>query len=193
MIYACGSHDHATGGAVVGPVDVHCGTTAQATSASACQPGDAGAGDAGAGDAAASDAATDGPQKHEEPGPHPPEDAGVLFNQSGSDEECKYDFAWTSTEVALNTNVTFTLTVKNRVDKKPALGANPQPEVFLDTTHPAPNSGAKTVDKGGGVYEVGPIRFDRTGVWTVRFHVYDACVYGLTSPHGHVAFYVNVP
>lgn len=187
VIYACGTHDAAPGGAVVGPVDTHCGTGSQATSQAACQPGDAGVGEA------AGDADTDGPQKHEEPAPLPPADAGVLFNQSGSDEECKYDFGWTSTPIALNENVTFTLTVKSRADKQPALGADPQPEVFLDSTHPAPNSGTKTTDKGNGVYEVGPIRFDRTGFWTVRFHVYDGCVYGVTSPHGHVAFYVNVP
>ena len=136
LVYACESHDAAPGGAVVGPIDTHCGTTAQATSPASCQPGDAGVGDA------ASDAASDGPQKHEEPGPHPPEDAGVLFNQSGSDEECKYDFTWTSTPVAQNENVTFSLTVKSRADKQPALGADPQPEVFLDSTHPAPSSGA---------------------------------------------------
>ncbi len=39
----------------------------------------------------------------------------------------------------------------------------------------------------------GAIRFDRAGYWTVRFHVFDACVDGPLSPHSHVAFYVNAP
>ena len=89
--------------------------------------------------------------------------------------------------------MTFTVTVKNRADGKPATGADPQPEVFLDATHAAPSSGSKTVARGDGVFDVGPIRFDRAGYWTVRFHVFDACVYGPLSPHSHAAFYVNVP
>lgn len=186
FVWACDSHD-AAGGPVTGPIDDHCGSTAQATSMASCTASDAGV------EGGADDAATDGPQKHEEHPTLPPADAGVLFNQSGADEECKYDFTWTSTAVALNENVTFTLTLKNRTDKLPALGAAPAIEAFLDATHPAPNSGAKSVEEGAGVYEIGPIRFDRSGYWTVRFHVYNRCIDGPTSPHGHAAFYVSVP
>jgi hypothetical protein len=191
FVYACDAHDATPGGAVTGPVDDHCGATATTVDPSTCQPGDAGTSDAKAD--VATDAALDGPQKHEEPAPGPPTDAGVLFNQSGSDEDCKYDFQWTATPVELNANVTFTVTVKHRATKAPALGATPYVEAYLDATHPAPNSGAKTVDQGGGVYAIGPIRFDRSGYWTVKFHVYDTCVDGPTSPHGHASFYVSVP
>lgn len=31
------------------------------------------------------------------------------------------------------------------------------------------------------------------GQWTVRFHFFDVCIDGPTSPHSHAAFYVNVP
>lgn len=181
FVYACGHDD--VGGPVAGPVDESCKGIAQVTSLTACQPPP---------DAGLFDATDDGPPKNEEH-PLPATDAGVRFNQSGTDEECKYDFTWSSTPITLNENVTFTLTVRNRTDGKLTHDADPQPEVFLDSTHPAPNSGAKTTELGEGTYSLGPIRFDQSGVWTVRFHVFDSCVRAEESPHTDVAFYVNVP
>ena len=166
------------GGRVLGPQDSHCGSTRQLTSKSACQV---------SADAGVADAAT------------PAEDGGTseygipMYNQSGADDECKYDVSWTSTAVYKDTDVTFTLTLKTLVDGAPSVGAEPNTEVFLDTTHPAPNAGTKTTDQGAGVYSIGPIRFDKPGRWTVRFHFFDACVDGVESPHGHAAFYVDVP
>jgi hypothetical protein len=116
-----------------------------------------------------------------------------MYNQSGADDDCKYDVSWTSTAIYRDTDATFTVTVKARSDGKPVLGAAPDSEVFLDTTHGAPNVGTKTTDKGNGVYDIGPIRFDRAGQWTVRYHFFDVCIDGTSSPHGHAAFYVNVP
>ena len=168
------------GGAVSGAQDTHCGTTKVTINQASCQKptGDAGAGDAGM----------------------PMDDAGTgsdmgetMYNQSGADDDCKYDVSWTSTPIYKDTDATFTLTVKARADGKPVTGAEPDSEVFLSDTHAAPNAGAKTTDKGNGVYEIGPIRFDRAGKWTVRFHFFDVCSDGPDSPHGHAAFYVNVP
>lgn len=90
--------------------------------------------------------------------------------------------------------MTFTLDVATLADGKAAAGAAPDAEVFLTATHPAPNSGQKAVETSAGHYSIGPIRFDASGRWTVRFHLYGECEDALeTSPHGHVAFYVDVP
>jgi hypothetical protein len=162
------------GGAVDGGVDTHCGTTVVNISQAKCQTplpkDDAGADDAGAGS-----------------------DYGeTMYGQAGADDDCKYDVSWTSTPVYRDTDVTFTVTVKTRADGKPVLGAEPDSDVFLDATHAAPNAGTKTTETGNGVYTVGPIRFDRAGKWTVRFHFFDVCIDWPDSPHGHAAFYVNV-
>jgi hypothetical protein len=37
------------------------------------------------------------------------------------------------------------------------------------------------------------VRFDASGKWTVRFHFSADCADAVDSPHGHVAFFVNVP
>jgi hypothetical protein len=45
-----------------------------------------------------------------------------------------------------------------------------------------------------GTYTLGPLRFDKKGKWTLRYHIRGDCV-DLTedSPHGHVAFFLDVP
>ncbi|HEX7605029.1 MAG TPA: FixH family protein [Polyangiaceae bacterium] len=185
LVVACTSKTPSgpAGGAVPGAADAHCGTTKVTVNQASCNKP---TGDAGAGDAATADAM-------------PTDDAGMsgafgatMYNQSGADDDCKYDLSWTSTPVYGDTDVTFTVTVKARADGKPALGADPNAEVFLDDTHGAPNAGTKTTDKGNGVYDVGPIRFDQAGKWTVRFHLFGMCMDTPDSPHGHAAFYVNV-
>jgi hypothetical protein len=41
---------------------------------------------------------------------------------------------------------------------------------------------------------VGPIVFDQPGKWVVRFHFFENCDDLVEdSPHGHAAFYVQVP
>lgn len=141
-------------------------------SQASCQKpaGDAGAGDAGKGDY-----------------------GDTMYNQSGADDDCKYDVTWTASPVYRDTDLTFTVTLKTRAGGVPVLGAGPYSEAFLGASHAAPNAGATTREKGSGAYELGPIRFDRAGKWTVRFHVFDGCIDGPDSPHGHAAFYVNVP
>ena len=93
-----------------------------------------------------------------------------------------------------NQNVTFTVTAVTKVDGLPATGANILAEVFLNDTHPAPNSGQATSEMPGGVYDIGPIVFDAMGQWTVRFHLHEDCQDATDdSPHGHAAFYIEVP
>jgi hypothetical protein len=165
----CGSGDGEgpTGGPVAGAVDTHCAGTSQAIDLSTC---------------------------HANVPPGDPDYGPTLYNSSADDDDCKYQVSFTSTPVRRNQNVTFTVTAKTLADLQPAAGANVEAEVFLDATHPAPNSGQATTEKSGGIYDVGPIKFDAAGRWTVRFHLHEDCQDSTEdSPHGHVAFFIDVP
>jgi hypothetical protein len=177
LIFAACSDDTVScknpGGAVQGPTDSHCGSTVQAVNQAACAIPDAGA----------------------------PADGGnlgnnfgaTLRNVSGDDDDCKYHVSWTASTICANANVFFTVTASNKMTGGPLVGANPSAEVFLNDTHPAPNSGQATTELGQGQYKIGPIHFDLAGQWTVRFHFFETCHDAPDSPHGHVAFFVNVP
>lgn len=123
-----------------------------------------------------------------------PDYGATLYNSEADDDDCKYHVKFTSTPVRRNENVTFTVTATTKADGQPAAGAKIIGEVFLSDTHPAPNSGQQTTEKAGGVYDVGPIKFDAQGRWTVRFHLHEDCQDSTEdSPHGHVAFFIDVP
>jgi hypothetical protein len=165
------------GGAVVGAADSHC-TAATPVDLGACHL-DAGAlpdsGAGGAGGAAAE------------------EEAATLFGSEGDDDDCKYHVAWTSTPVCTGNGVTFTAVVTNKVDGTPVVGSGLYTEAFLTAVHPAQTTGQTTVEDPPGTYEVGPTRFDASGRWTLRFHLFGDCDDGPASPHSHVAFFVDVP
>jgi hypothetical protein len=178
---AAGSCSATAGGPVTASAaDKHCIVagveTKQETNESACMPAD--------------------------PGP-PPEadDAGAmsefgdtLNGTEGDDDDCKYHLKWTASCIEQNKDVTFMVTVTKKSDGTPLTKALPDLEVFLSDTHNAPNTKQVPKETAPGVYTAGPIRFDASGKWTVRFHLREECV-DLTedSPHGHIAFYVNVP
>jgi hypothetical protein len=65
--------------------------------------------------------------------------------------------------------------------------------VFLDPTHPANVSGVTTTESAPGVYTLGQLMFPSAGKWTVRFHFFENCTDLPASPHGHAAFYIEVP
>jgi hypothetical protein len=161
------------GGAVSGPQDTHCslpdgGVMAQVVDLSTCHEAVA---DAGA-----------------------PDYGDTQYNSVSNDDDCKYNVGFTNTPVYRNYNVTFTVTASTLTDGKPATGEAISAEVFLSSSHPAPNSGQETTEVGGGKYTVGPIQFDAAGQWTVRFHLHEECQDATPdSPHGHVAFYIAVP
>jgi hypothetical protein len=154
-----------------------------------------------AGDAATAEDAGDDADNGEcdEPG------YGVTnFGTSAQDDDCKYDVSWTSTPICENGNVYFTVTAKKRAgadggaslsDEPPLTGASVDAEVVhSDCMTIAPNSGQTTVEQGGGVYKVGPIQFSKGGKWSVRFHFNECCSDDPDdSPHGHAAFWINVP
>lgn len=161
------------GGPVSGDADTHCGSTKQATGA--CTPESAADAAAAAADAGADDY------------------GDTLYNTEGDDDDCKYHVKYTVTPVCDAGGATFTVTTTSKVDGSPVTGADAYIEAFLDETHIAPPSNPKTTEKADGVYEIGPIKFDAPGRWTVRFHFFGDCADAEDSPHGHAAFFVDIP
>jgi len=206
LLPACGSSGPTgpVGGPVAGALDMHCvgdggAPIEQHVGMCICAPAtvdpicSTASGDAAAGDGSASDdgaAADDGGTSPSEYGP-------TQYNQSGSDDDCKYDIAWTSTPIRANVDVTFTVTAKRRADNDaPETGGDLIPEIFLTPIMPADT--ARSVSResppGSGTYLMGPVSFPKAGTWTVRFHLNEDCSDDpADSPHGHIAFYVTVP
>jgi hypothetical protein len=199
----CGSSAPATStvAAVTGPVDMHCEMNdmeikqsigmcivGDGSTTSALSSNDAGGTDAASVDGSAGAAVDAG-------------DAGAvsnfgatMYNSSGSDDDCKYDVKWTSTAVKENVGVLFDVNAIRRIDGKPATGANVQLDVYLNDHHPTPSFNIPNKESAGGNYQAGPVIFDAPGRWIVRFHFYETCSDApADSPHGHAAFYVNVP
>jgi hypothetical protein len=177
----CGSSSSTpSGGPVTGPLDTHCTDMAQSVSAASCLT--------------------------------PPADGAVagdfgdpLYNAEADDDDCKYHvkFRVTPSAVKVNQTITFTVTVTYKDGGSPATGAvnaagngiyiegyvanmqtavlpNPAP-VFIET------------GPGTGIYTANA-KFDVSGRWVVRFHLFGDCLDGAEdSPHGHVAFFFDVP
>jgi hypothetical protein len=172
-------------GIVTGAIDNHCSAvTPILTSQASCHPADAGA---PAADAGAPDDAGAEPM------------APVLFNAEADDDDCKYHVKFSTTPVLKNQNVTFNVTVTKLAENNaPATNADVVIESFLadNDLHPIPNNGTKTTESpaASGKYTVTPVKFDASGRWVVRFHFYENCEDLLEdSPHGHVAFFYDVP
>lgn len=125
------------------------------------------------------------------------EPAEVRSGSEGDDDDCKYHAVFTNTCISLNKDVTFTLTLTKKSDETPATGGNPDVlEVYLasNETHISPSNNFTAPETSPGVYTIGPVQFDMPGLWVVRFHYFHECSdIPEDSPHGHVAFYVNVP
>ena len=192
IIVSCSSSSTAAGGDLYGPADMHCidpttgQMTTQVTAASACQLSSC----AGQQPPCSPDAGVPGPDAAVEASDF----GATMFNSSGNDDDCKYTVSWTSTPILENTDVYFTVVASTTVAPAPATGANIFAEVYLDNTHEAPPTNQTAVESPPGTYKVGPIRFDKPGAWTVRFHLHEDCKDLVDdSPHGHAAFYVDVP
>ena len=130
-----------------------------------------------------------------------PDYGPTMDDSSGDDDDCKYHVSWTSTPIGENRDVTFTVVATTKTDGKPlgsstgaGADANPLAEIYLNDTHPAPNTNQVATETTPGTYTIGPVQFDAPGNWTVRFHFYEVCSdVADDSPHGHAAFYVQVP
>lgn len=121
----------------------------------------------------------------------------ILSGREADDDDCKYHVRFENTCVALNEPVTFTLSLTRKFDGMPGAGTTPAyPEVFLadDASHISPSNDITAREGPAGTYEIGPIVFDRSGRWVIRFHYFENCSdLPEDSPHGHVAFYIDVP
>jgi hypothetical protein len=208
------------GGPAPGPDDTHCwepdgGAIIQPTTQPACYADagpSGGGGDDGGGMTGDAAMATDGAVAD---GGGMAADAGMpdigncgdtdygptMYNDHGSDDDCKYDVAYTSSPICENQPVYFTVIVTHRTDGTALTGANPRPDVVLDCDHPIPNgpdgkptARAQSPEIAPGTYVVGPVTFDKPGKWVFRFHFNEECLdISPESPHGHAAFWVNVP
>ncbi len=127
-------------------------------------------------------------------GAGPTSDYGpTLYGTSGDDDDCKYHVVWSSSALCENQGVTFTVKVTSKTDGSPVTGAGTLIEAVLGDTHSSPMTGNTTEDPPG-TYQIGPVIFDEPGMWTVRFHIHEECSdLSDESPHGHAAFFVNVP
>lgn len=177
------------GGAVSGAADKHCGSKVVTVDPNACSEmggagGMGGGGGAGGKGGAGGSAGGAGGSM----GDYGPTNYGM----EADDDDCKYHVVWTSTPVCENSGVTFTVTVTAKADGKPVTGASPIAEVFLNDKHPSPMTGSSS-EGPPGTYQVGPIVFDAPGEWTVRFHLFETDCDTDDSPHGHAAFYIDVP
>jgi hypothetical protein len=184
LIEGCGNEQPSgpQGGPVSGAADVHCtlsdgGVIAQPTSQAACQ--------------AIPDAGPPGTPDADETktGYGDP-----MYGVEGDDDDCKYHMKWSSTPIYRNYDIHFTLTLTNKTDGAPATGAAPYIEATLNATFSAPPTDQKANETAPGVYDIGPMQFDMPGMWLLRFHTFGTCKDLVdTSPHGHGAFYLNVP
>jgi hypothetical protein len=200
-----------------GPADTHCkGVTPQTVTPLSCSTSDAGAatdtgptdagegatageGDAGAGDAAAG---ADAGKEQDLCGENGPDYGATMYGTEGNDDDCKYHTSYTATPICENDGVYFVVTA-NYLTRggAPLTEACTYAELCLNNTHvppPAnsrPPSGNQQVVEGPpGTYTVGPLVFDAPGRWTVRFHFNEICCDVVAdSPHGHAAYFVDVP
>lgn len=191
VVVGCSSSSSATadgglGGPVTGALDTHCaGVTPITVSAASCNiPEEPTPADAAAG----------------------PAFGDTLFNAEGDDDDCKYHLKFTFSPAAVKVGglVTFKVTVTYMVGGAPATGAVNAAgdgiyiEAYLnDTTqtHVLPNPAPVFAETpaGSGVYTA-QAKFDASGRWVVRFHLFGNCLDGAEdSPHGHVAFFFDVP
>ena len=211
--------DGGSGGPVSGATDTHCaGVTPQPIDQASCNIVDAGApgmteNDAGSPDGGSADGGTAGidaaapdldagAPMNTQCGANGTDYGDTMFGGEGDDDDCKYHVTWSVAPICENDGTYFTVTASYlTMNGAPLTSAYPFAELCLDNHHPAPPvdspapQGKQTVVEGPpGTYRVGPVQFDAPGQWTVRFHFNELCYDVLhTSPHGHAAFFVNVP
>jgi hypothetical protein len=178
---------------VVGRLDTHCdGVTPIVVNPSSCSA------PAPTADAAAP--ADDG-------GAAAPEFGDTMYNAAGDDDDCKYSVSYTdSPTVKVNQSMIFKLVLRKLADGTPATGAagpkgeSVNIESFLSAqeSHVLPNTTppmtATETPANSGIYTISPVVFDASGRWVVRFHFNENCTDNLEdSPHGHAAFFFDVP
>ncbi|MEY4547492.1 MAG: hypothetical protein RL685_3687 [Pseudomonadota bacterium] len=96
---------------------------------------------------------------------HEEEQYNVFEGRAAYDDECKYEVSFTSTCIALDEPVTFSVSFKRRMSGAFASGAAPaNPEVYREADgHISPSNNFTATERSSGVYDIGPIVFDRPG------------------------------
>lgn len=121
----------------------------------------------------------------------------TMYNTSGNDDDCKYAVSYSITGggICRGADTFFVVTLKDAIMNQLIGGADHvRPEIFLTSNgSPVNTSASTTTETSTGVYKIGPVKFASAGNYTVRFHFYEDCTDTPTSPHGHAAFFVNVP
>jgi hypothetical protein len=218
VIPACNSEDvpppaptcTSTGGPVEGPEDMHCVDDHGdqiVQPVGKCSADGSGAGGSDGGGGAGSEAAG-GHDDHDHDHDHAAagadgtgtdddETSTIHYGNKAPDDDCKYDTSFTTTCLEVGKNVTVSLVLRQRATGNPGNGAVPDsPEIFLadKPSHISPSNAIKSVEGPLGTYQIGPIVFDQPGRWVIRFHYFETCSdLPADSPHGHVAYYVDVP
>ena len=162
---------------------------------------DASSDDGGGGDTSGQDAGPPLPC-----GEDGPTYGSTMYGTSADDDDCKYHVSYSVGGICENEGVYFVVTATQLANQMPLTGADPLIEVCLNDTHPSPAVDAPPSGKNGGMqvahedpanpgqYTIGPIQFDSPGKWTVRFHFFENCYDTFAdSPHGHAAFFMDVP
>lgn len=191
-----------------GPADMHCvGVPPQPVNGQDCAVSDAAATGLGAPEDAGSageDAAAPAPGPCDENGTDGAY-GSTMYGIEGDDDDCKYHVTYAP--FCGNGGTYFVVTAvyltRDGVDGGPAplTGASTFAEICLSDTHPGPDTdnrpptgNQEVVEGPPGTYTVGPVVFDETGTWTVRFHFNEFCCdVTADSPHGHAAFFLTVP
>jgi hypothetical protein len=126
----------------------------------------------------------------------------TMYGTEGDDDDCKYHVSFTSSPLCENDGTYFVVTAHYLTrDGAPLTGACAFAELCLNDSHVIPSAdyrpptGKQVVVEGPpGTYTIGPVTLDEAGKWTVRFHFNEQCCdVADSSPHGHAAFFVNVP
>ena len=163
------------GGPVAGPADNHCSAAQQIGQ---CVTG--------------ADATALAAQSDEEE-----EVMGIFYGREADDDDCKYHIRFENSCITQDQPVTFTVQLTRKSDGAAAPGADPDgPEIYLadDPSHPSPSNDFTATEGPPGTYKIGPVVFDRPGRWVVRFHFFETCSdIPEDAPHGHTAFYIDVP
>ena len=191
-------------GAVVGPADVHC----MARPAGRWNPANCFGNDPASegGSAAVEEGAPSASGGADCNTEHDSGYGDTLYNSSGDDDECKYHVSWTSTPIQKDQPFTLTVTATDKasgtpletialqVAGKPSL-SRIEPYMPCELGHhtPAADYDAPVTRTAPGTFSIGPLVLDKSGRWIIRYHFYEECYDSTTTPHGHIAFFVNVP
>ena len=105
-----------------------------------------------------------------------PDYGPTLYNSEADDDDCKYHVKFTATPIRREPERDLHRTATTLADG--AAGDRRQRRRRgVPERHPprAELAARRPTRSRGGMYDVGPIKFDAAGRWTVRFHLHEDC------------------